>query len=380
MPPEEKLPPKEKANQPKSTREPFRIQGHEVAPGSRALIDLPIGVFTTNNPVSMSIVVVHGKKPGPTLLVTGCIHGDEINGTETIRRLLKSASLKSLKGTLIAVPIVNIPAFLNRSRYLPDRRDLNRLFPGSATGSLGSRIARIVSSELLPLCDSVIDLHTGAVNRPNLPQLRLTLNDPASFELGQVFNPPAILQAQIRPNSFRQICFDLGKPIILFEGGEALRLDTPSIRYGLQGILAIMRHQKMLPARRGQPTKKKIETVTSQKSYWERAPIGGLFTPRLALGKIVSKGSILGFIADPYGGQETKILAAKEGILIGRTNEGLTDEGDGLFHIATFSDIAQAQVQMEAATQALPELPSNRDNHPVPYDPFIDDSTDPEDS
>ena len=362
---------------PRLKRLPFEIQGHSVAPGSRAQIHLPAGVFTNNTPVEINLTVVHGKLPGPTLLVTGCVHGDEINGPEIIRRLLKSSSIRRLRGTLIAVPIVNVPAFLNRSRYLPDRRDLNRLFPGSATGSLGSRIARVVTDELIPRCDAVIDLHTGTVNRPNLPQIRVTTEDQASFDLGLVFRAPVILQAPLRPNSFRAVCDELGKPIILFESGEALRLDAPSIRHGVQGVLAVMRHLELLPKRRGSLKATRKNTITSHKSYWERAPIGGLFTPLIALGKTVEINDSLGFVADPFGGPEIPILATRQGVIIGRTNEGLADEGDALFHIALFEDLEQVRDQMVAANQALPDLVPELDDHPVPYDPFTEEVSEP---
>ena len=363
-----------------SKRPPFEIQGHAIAAGSRSLVNLPVGVFTNNTPVELTLGVVHGRLPGPTLLVTACVHGDEINGAEIVRRLLKVSSLKRMRGTLLAVPIVNVPAFLNRSRYLPDRRDLNRLFPGSSTGSLGARIARVVSDELIPRCDAVIDLHTGAVNRPNLPQVRVTAGDKNSFDLGLVFRAPVILQAPVRTQSLRSTCFEAHKPIILFESGEALRLDAASIRHGLQGILAVMRHMELLPTKPGGVRSTRKNTITSKKSYWERAPLGGLFTPLIALGKTVEVNDTIGFIADPFGGPETPILATRQGVVIGRTNEGLADEGDALLHIAIFDDLEQVRDQMAAANQALPEISAELDDHPVPYDPFTEEISQSEDS
>ncbi len=360
------MPPKKQA------RPPFEFEGHSIPAGSRTLVNLPVGVFIDHSQVNLTVSVVHGKQPGPTILVTGCVHGDEINGTEIIRRLLKSPSLKRLKGTLLAVPILNAPAFMNRSRYLPDRRDLNRLFPGSATGSLGSRLARVVSDQLVPRCDFIVDLHTGAVNRPNLPQIRVTTEDEKALELARIFHAPVIVRAPLRDNSFRSTAFEQGKPVVLYESGEALRLDAVSIRHGLEGILSIMRHMEMLPPKKSSVRKKKITPLVCQKSYWERAPIGGLFTPLLALGKTVEKDEVIGFVADPYGGIETSVTASRQGVLIGRTNEGMADEGDGLFHIAIFSDLDQARDQMARSNLALPEMPEDEDDHPVPYDPFMD--------
>lgn len=365
---------------PTSKRPPFEILGHTIEAGSRALVNLPVGFFTNNTPVDLTLGVIHGRLPGATLLVTACVHGDEINGAEISRRLLKVTALKKMRGTLLVVPIVNVPAFLNRSRYLPDRRDLNRTFPGSATGSLGSRIARVVTDQLIPRCDAVVDLHTGAVNRPNLPQVRVTAGDKVSFELGLVFRAPVILQAPIRPSSLRSTCFEMHKPIILFESGEALRLDAPSIRHGLQGVLAVMRHLELLPPKRGTPRMTRKNTLTCKKSYWERSPVGGLFTPLLALGRTVEVNDTLGFVADPFGGEETPILAARQGVIIGRTNEGLADEGDALFHIAIFENLEQVRDQMAAANLALPNVGTDIDDHPVPYDPFTEEISHPDES
>ncbi len=359
------MPPRQKK------RPSFELHGQKVEAGSRGKVNLPVGVFTNNTQVDLTVVVVHGRLPGPTMLVTGCIHGDEINGAEIIRRLLKLKSISRLKGTLLAVPIVNVPAFLNRSRYLPDRRDLNRLFPGSETGSLGGRLAKVVSCQLLPHADIIIDLHTGAINRPNLPQIRVTSGDDPSTELAKVFNAPVTVFAPIRDSSFRSLCHKEGKKLILFESGEALRLDAHSIKYGVQGITSVMRHCGMLAQKRTSVGKKKTDTIVCTKTYWERATIGGLFTPLIALGKTVEQGETIGFVSDPFGGTETSITATRQGVIIGRTNEGLADEGDALFHIAVFRNLDHARDQMALGNQALEE-PAEMDDHPVPYDPFTE--------
>lgn len=349
------------------------IQGQEVKRGERKLISLPVGTLTTHEPVTMRVWVIRGKKDGPTLLVTGCLHGDEINGAEIIRRLVNSPALKrGFKGTLIAVPIINVPAFSNRSRYLPDRRDLNRLFPGSPKGSLGGRLAHVLTSELLPLCDAVVDLHTGAVNRPNLPQIRVTANDEPALELAKAFGPPVTLLSSVRQGTFRSACNEAGVPVILYESGEALRLDTASIRFGKRGILTVMRHLGMLPKRPAAAKKRAANAVLCEKSYWERAQIGGLFTPLIALGKAVQEGDVLGFIADPLGDYEEEIKASSGGILIGRTNEGQADEGDALFHIALAKYPSRAEKRIVKSGEGLPDIAEEDDDHPVPYDPYTD--------
>ncbi|MFC7338262.1 succinylglutamate desuccinylase/aspartoacylase family protein [Haloferula chungangensis] len=349
---------------------PFQIGTHQVEAGQRAQISLPVGSFLTHEELVLKAVVVHGKLPGPTLLLTACIHGDEYNGSEVIRRILRTPALKKLKGTLIAVPIVNRPGFVTRSRYMPDRRDLNRLFPGSPNGPLGSRLARVLSDSLLPLCDVVIDLHTGAVNRPNLPQIRITVDDDKALELAKSFAPPVILVAPKRESSFRGTCRDLNKPVLLFESGEALRLDTPSIRFGVQGVLSVMRQMGMLSLKK--PSSPRAAPIISNKSYWERAPRGGIFTPLAPLGRVVTAGSVIGFIADPYGSAETEVTCTRSGIVIGRTNDATADEGDGLFHIAMTDKLDSAEDRLAMTSEALPSLNADTDDHPVPYDSIQD--------
>lgn len=326
----------------------------------------------SNHPLTITADIMHGKKPGPCLLVTACIHGDEINGTEIIRRLLASPAMKNLRGTLLTVPIVNFPAFTSRTRYLPDRRDLNRIFPGSESGSQGARLAYAITTQFLPICDAIIDLHTGAVNRPNLPQLRIATNDEASWELGKAFAAPVTLLSPLRSGSLREAAFKMNKPFILYEGGEASRLDASSIRFGMQGIITTMRYLKMLPATRAQTHFEHTGTI-SKASFWERAPSGGLFIPFVALGKAVSKGDTLGLIAPPQGGSDgTPVISTTDGIVIGRNNEGLADEGDALYHIASFLNAESTETSIQQSNQSLPDVEDEIYGHPVRYHPFSD--------
>ncbi len=357
------------ASSPKAA--PFQINGESVAPGTRKLVSLPAGTTMSNHPLSIDADIFHGKKPGPCLLVSACVHGDEINGTEIIRRLLASPAMKRLRGTLLTLPITNFPAFTSRTRYLPDRRDLNRLFPGSEKGSQGARLAHAVSTKILPLCDAVIDLHTGAVNRPNLPQLRIAAGDQASLDLGMAFAAPVTMLSPLRPGTFREVAFNMGKPFVLFEGGEASRLDSHSIRFGLQGIIAAMRFLKMLPESKTHPHR--TNGLLSKSSRWDRAPSGGLFIPLVALGKAVSKGDTLGLIVPPLGGGEgSPVLSTTNGIVIGRNNEGLADEGDALFHTASFDDAENVETQIRQSNDDLPGMHEEEDGQPVVYHPFAD--------
>ena len=218
-----------------SRRAPFTLDGQEVEAGQREQIPLTVGTFLTHEELNLNVTVVHGKKPGPTLLLTAGIHGDEYNGTEIIRRILRHKRLSRLSGTLLAVPIVNRPGFVTRSRYLPDRRDLNRLFPGSATGSLGGRLARVLTEEILPHADAVIDLHTGAVNRPNFPQIRISPDSTETLELARVFDPPlelVQLNLQLHQGTFVVLGLHLVVIRIGAVAGEFLRSIFPTIPVG----------------------------------------------------------------------------------------------------------------------------------------------------
>lgn len=357
---------------PRPNHSPFIFNGESVAPGTRKLVALPAGTLMSNHPLTITADILHGKRPGPCLLLTACIHGDEINGTEIIRRVLTATALKNLRGTLLTIPIANFPAFTSRTRYLPDRRDLNRIFPGSEKGSQGARLAHAITTKFLPRCDAVIDLHTGAVNRPNLPQLRIASGDDASWKLGLAFAAPVTMLAPLRPGTFREAAFELGKPFVLFEGGEASRLDTSSIRFGVQGIISAMRYLNMLPTNRKHPRTEHSGTI-SHSSRWERAPSGGLFIPLVALGRAVACGDTLGFIVPPQGGGDgTPVIAGTDGIVIGRNNEGLADEGDALFHIATFLDAGSAQTRIQESNDSLPLIDDDEEGHPVRYHPFAD--------
>ena len=231
------------------TRPHFTIGKTKVAPGSRLTVDLPVSVLSDHTPVTMSAHVVHGRYDGPTLFVSGGVHGDEVIGVEIIRRLLRAPNLSTLRGTLIAVPIVNTFGFISHSRYLPDRRDLNRVFPGSEHGSLASRLAHLFMTEIVARSDLGIDLHSAAIHRTNYPQIRISPDNPRTKELAEVFGAPIVMKSPLRDGSLRAAAKDAGTDVLLYEAGEGLRFDELSIRAGLAGILRVMRHMKMVPAK-----------------------------------------------------------------------------------------------------------------------------------
>ena len=326
--------------------ENFEINGTIIKAGTRVTIDLPTGRMYTHAPMSIPIHVVSGKNSGPRLFLSAAIHGDEINGIEIIRRVLKLPALKRMRGTLIAVPMVNVHGIINHSRYLPDRRDLNRSFPGSEKGPLALRLANLFMKEIVEKSTHGIDLHTGAIHRSNLPQIRANLDDKETESLATAFDVPVIISSNLRDGSLREAANEFGIPMLLYEAGEALRFDEVSIRAGVQGIINVMRALEMLPPSKRQ-TKKHFEPVVARSSSWVRAPDSGILRAMVPLGGRVKKGTLLGIVADPFGETEVKVESLYNGIVIGRTNLPLVNEGDALYHIARFEDIQEIEAKVD---------------------------------
>lgn len=324
----------------------FEINGIVVNPGTRTTVDLPFGRMYTHSPMSIPVQIINGKKSGPRLFLSAAIHGDEINGIEIIRRLLKLPALKKLRGTLIAVPMVNIHGIINHSRYLPDRRDLNRSFPGSEKGPLALRLAHLFMKEIVEKSTHGIDIHTGAIHRSNLPQIRANLDDKETEELAIAFDAPVVISSNLRDGSLREAASAFGIPMLLYEAGEALRFDEVSIRAGVQGIINVMRSLEMLPASKRQK-KKHIEPVVARSSSWVRAPDSGILRAMIPLGARVKKNTLLGVVADPFGEKEVNVTSQFNGIVIGRTNLPLVNEGDALYHIARFEDIQEIEAKVD---------------------------------
>ena len=324
---------------------PLKIGGVSIAAGARALVDLPVADLYTHTKLNLPVHVINSKRPGPTLFLTAAVHGDELNGVDVIRRVLKLPELKRLRGRLLAVPIVNVFGFINRSRYLPDRRDLNRSFPGSERGSIAARLANLIGNEVVARADFGIDLHTGAVDRSNLPQIRGNLSDPRVLEHAKAFGTPVILDASLRDGSLRAFAADKGIPILLYEAGEALRFDEVSIAAGVTGVRRIMRKLGMLPPR--MPAASRPEPLVSRSSAWVRAPRSGIVSSKCRLGERVGSGQVLALVGDPYGESESEVLAKAGGLVIGRSNSPLVHEGEALYHIAQFENVRAAAARVE---------------------------------
>jgi uncharacterized protein len=325
---------------------PFELAGIRVAPGKRAIVEMPAAQLYTNTPLNIPVHVVHGRRPGPVLLVCAAIHGDELNGVEIIRRVLQSQSLRNLRGTLVAVPVVNVFGFIHKSRYLPDRRDLNRCFPGSETGSLGARMAWLFKTQVLDRCSHAIDLHTGAVYRSNLPQIRANLDSAATAEMARAFGVPLVLNSVLRDGTLREVAEAQNIPVITYEAGEALRFDEASIRAGVRGVINILRHLNMVaPSRKPHPL---IEPAVARSSVWVRAERDGVFRALVGLGDRIKKDQVLGRISSPFSSEEMEILSPCAGILVGRDNLPLVNEGEALFHIARFEEVKEVAQQVQA--------------------------------
>lgn len=344
--------------------EDFLIEDQRIPAGSRRQVALQLGALYTSAPVTLPVHVVHGRRPGPVLFVSAALHGDEINGIEVIRRVLELPALKQMAGTLLAVPVVNVLGFLQRTRYLPDRRDLNRSFPGSPSGSLAARMAHRFITEVVDRADAGIDLHTGALQRPNLPQIRADLSHERTAALAKAFGAPVILDSAPASGTLREYTTAQHKPVLLYEAGEALRFDEVAIRLGVRGVMNVLRdmgmlraHARRTHARRALPL---LQPVVAHSSSWVRAPVSGVLRAQTDLGRAVREGERIGWIGDPVGGVDTPVIAHADGIVIGRVSLPLCHEGDALFHIARLDDADAAESAVTLARRLAAAMPGAR--------------------
>ncbi|PLX80009.1 MAG: succinylglutamate desuccinylase [Desulfuromonas sp.] len=312
-------------------RSPYIFAGQTIPPGGCAAIDLPMAKLYTHTEVHLPVHIVHGQRSGPTLFVSAAIHGDEINGVEIIRRLLQHKSLQKLRGTLLAVPVVNPYGFISRSRYLPDRRDLNRSFPGSPKGSLASRLAHLFMEQIVSRADFAIDIHTGSNFRTNLPQIRACCSDTGTFDLAMAFGAPLVIDSDLRDGSLRAAVAERDVPILLYEAGEALYFNEVAIRTGVRGIINVMRTIGMLPKQR---SGRRLEPLLARSTSWVRASSSGVLNKKVGLGSQVRRGEVLGVISDPLGGEVAQVVAPTAGVVLGQLNLPLIYEGDALFNLA----------------------------------------------
>jgi len=310
------------------------IGGETVAPGEEKLLKIKIDRLPTGTLIDIPVYVFNAKNPGPTLLIQAGLHGDEVNGIEIVRRMLAEKRLKVNAGAVIAVPILNIFGFIHFSRDVPDGKDVNRSFPGTKSGSMANRIAYYYVNEILHQIDYGIDLHTGGGQRHNFPQIRYTEADKVSAELAKVFNAPISFASKLIKGSFRNEAFKLGKPTVVFEAGESMRFDDYSIMEGMQGILNILKHFKMIT---------KIEPKYVERSQtlhltgrrWLRAPTAGMFIPKITNGSEFVKGQILGIVTDTFAKRTKSIKAPFDGLVCCVNHQAVVNQGDALFHVGS---------------------------------------------
>lgn len=309
----------------------MKINGTIIDLGENMRVNLNVYYLPTGAKMEIPVYVFRSKKKGPTALFMAGMHGDEINGIEILRNLLKEKYFENLdRGSVIAIPIVNVVSFLNRNRELPDGRDLNRCFPGTRRGSLGSRIAYDMMHKIIPQIDFGVDFHTGGHEINNYPQVRCVFDEPKSMELAKAFGSPFILNSAYREKSLRKESAKLGKSILVYESGESNRFNSIGIKEGINGCLRLMKNLKMLDA-----ATPKSQSITLTGSKWIRAKISGLFRTTKKFGTFVEKDQVIGTVSSPYAELDKQLIAPSDGFLIGINNKPVVNEGDALIHIGT---------------------------------------------
>ena len=313
--------------------QPMVIGDQTVFPGESGLARINVGRLPSDTPIDIIAHIYRSKNPGPCVLLLGGVHGDEINGIEIIRKAVEQRLLDNLdRGSVIAIPLLNVFGFINFSREVPDGKDVNRSFPGTKLGSLASRVASRLTKNVLPYVDITLDFHTGGASRYNYPQIRYTASDKKAEELALVFGSKFAIQKAMIPKSFRKTAKEHGISTIVFEGGESVRLCGFSISKGLQGMKRVLAHLDMAYLA---PANNETETLICTKTTWVRAPYSGIFLWSKKSGQQVQKGEPLGVLKDPYGNKSITVNCRSNGYIIGHNNASVVNQGDALFHIAT---------------------------------------------
>ncbi|MDX1585696.1 MAG: succinylglutamate desuccinylase/aspartoacylase family protein [Balneolaceae bacterium] len=309
--------------------ETITINKKKIGLGEHQEIFLKIARLPTYTTINLPVNVYRGDEDGPVLLLTGGLHGDEINGIEIIRRLINRDLIKPDRGTVIAIPLVNVYGFIQNVRGLPDGKDINRSFPGSRSGSLAKLLAYTLMNEIIPQIDYGIDFHTGGSSRANYPQIRCTFDIDRNRELAEAFAPPIVVNSSLINKSFRKAAKNKGKHILVYEAGESMRYDEAGIEEGVNGTLRLMKYLEMI-----QSAPAPNETQFFNKSAWVRAKYAGLFSSKVELGEEVKKRQVLGHINDPYGKEWFKSISPHNGRIIGLNYSPVVHKGDAVIHLA----------------------------------------------
>ena len=312
----------------------LNILGETVALGESKTIDFSIAKLYTSTKVEIPIIVERASEPGPTILMTAGIHGDEINGVEIVRQVIARGINVPKKGSIICIPILNVFGFLNAERQFPDGRDLNRVFPGSRSGSLASRFAYHFTRKILPLADYCLDFHTGGASRFNASQIRVRPGSNSLLKLARIFNAPFTVYSNNLDKSLRQTCEKMKIPILLFEGGKSLDSNKYIVKDGVDGVMRFLGHLEMLNSDFKAPAAER-DTVLIKKSRWIRAQKSGLLHVKIDCNKYVEKDEFLATITDPYGQMRFKVLSPNAGYIININHAPIVHQGDAIFHIST---------------------------------------------
>lgn len=312
----------------------LHILGESIPLGDSREINFNVAKLHTTTAVDVPVLIERSKKPGPIVLITAGIHGDEVNGVEIVRQLIAKGINKPKKGTIICIPVINIFGFLHMDREFPDGRDLNRMFPGTKNGSLASRVAYKLVKEILPQVDLILDYHTGGSDRFNSPQIRISNDNPSLDELAKVFGAPFVLYSKSINKSFRSTCSKLGIPILLFEGGKSFYIDSTITNTGVNGAKRVLNHLGMLKSR-FKTSKPKKTCVFIEESKWLRANYSGMFRASTSINSAVTNGDVIGHITDPYGKFHHFVKAKNSGYILNINEAPIIYKGDALFRIST---------------------------------------------
>lgn len=305
------------------------IAEHEIKPGEFKEININIARLPSRTQIDTPIYVYRGLEDGPTLALTAGMHGDEINGMEIVRRIIDNGYNRVKRGTVVCMPVINVYGFLNYSREVPDGKDINRSFPGSKSGSLAARVAYHMTHDILPYIDYGVDFHTGGAARTNYPQVRCVMKEEINVELANAFHAPFTIDAPFRPHSLRLTAAKKNKHIIVYEGGESIRLDQYAIEEGINGTLRLMKHLKMID----DAPKPREENRIIWSSSWARARTAGLFQSAVKSGDLIKKNQLVGTLTDPFGEFKEQIKSPSTGYVVGLNNNPVVNAGDALLHI-----------------------------------------------
>lgn len=304
-----------------------------ILPGESKTINMEIARLHTMTKLKIPIIVERSKIDGPVVLFSAGLHGDEINGMEIVRQLIVRKINKPKRGIIICIPIINIFGFVNQSREFPDGRDLNRVFPGSKTGSLASRFAYYIMQEIIPQVDYCVDFHAGGAKRFNAPQVRIVPDNEELQKLAEVFNAPFTLYSKNIVGSFRSACNKQGVRMLLFEGGKSMDINPSITHEGVEGAKRFLQHFDMLNPKK-KPALPAAATIYIEKSGWVRAKLSGLFQNKTAAGQFVNRGDVIACITDPFGKFEHKVKAPQNGYIINSNDAPIVYQGDAIFHIS----------------------------------------------